>query len=152
MNQAIFQESLYIPASPETVYGVLADYRVGHPSVLPKPYFVDLRVVEGGYGDGTIIDVDMEVFGIKQSMRMAITEVEPNHILAETDVNTGTETRFTFEPQGDGCFLTIRTTMNFADGLGGFLEKLTTPMISRRIYRQELKNVAEYVQKLPQMA
>jgi len=147
MNTAKFQESIYIPASPETVYQLLADYRVGHPSILPKPYFADLRVVEGGYGDGTLIEVDMEVFGVKRSMRMQVSEPEPGHILAEKDVDTGTETEFIFEAQGEGCSLTIRTKMNFADGLGGYLEKLTTPMITRRIYRMELQNIVAHLQE-----
>lgn len=152
MNKATFEESKLIHASPSAVYQVLADYRIGHLAILPEPYFTDMRVVEGGFGEGTVIDVDMEVFGVKRSFRMEITEPEKGKILAETDVETGTITHFIFDPATEGCYLTIRTTMYFADGIGGFIEKLTTPPITRSIYRKELQNIAQYLETTPEFA
>ena len=52
-----------IKARPEQVYAVLSDYRMGHPAILPKPYFTSLTVDEGGQGAGTRIQVHMKVLG-----------------------------------------------------------------------------------------
>ena len=41
-----------IDAPAAKVYGILADYHVGHPSILP-PAFRNLIVEEGGVGAGT---------------------------------------------------------------------------------------------------
>jgi hypothetical protein len=152
MNTAIIEESGFIKAKPADVYNVLADYRVGHNAVLPKPYFVRMEVTEGGFGAGTAITVDMEVYGVKRTMRMRVTEPEKGHILEETDVDTGTQTHFIFDAVDGGTRLTIHTKMNFADGFRGFLEKLTTPAITRGIYKKELQNIAEYTEAKLQTA
>ena len=68
MHTAFIKESAIIPASTSAVYNVLADYRIGHLAVLPKPYFVDMRVIKGGFGAGTVVEVDMDVYGTKRSM------------------------------------------------------------------------------------
>jgi hypothetical protein len=150
MNSTIIEESAFINASPSAVYNVLADYRVGHLAILPKPYFVDMQVKEGGFGAGTFITVDMEVYGAKRHFRMRVTEPQKGRILEETDVDTGTVTQFIFEPANDGCRLTIHTKMVFADGFMGLLEKLTTPAITRNIYKKELQNIADYLKAAPQ--
>jgi hypothetical protein len=152
MNTATFEESKLIYASPSAVYQLLADYRVGHMAILPKPYFTDMRVVAGGFGDGTVIDVDMEVYGLKRSLHMEVSEPEKGKVLVETDTETGTITHFIFDDSDEGCYLTIRTTMYFADGFVGFLEKMTTPAITRNIYRKELQNIAEYLERKPELA
>ncbi|MGB7341248.1 MAG: SRPBCC family protein [Phototrophicaceae bacterium] len=152
MNIATFEESRVIHANPAEVYQLLADYQHGHALILPKPYFVDLRVLEGGFGEGTIIDVDMEVFGVKRTMQMVVTEPEKGAILVEKEEATGTVTHFFFEPHAEGCYLRIRTTMIFGAGVIGFIEKLTTPVITRKIYREELQNIADYFAKVPQTA
>ena len=36
------------------VYEVLSDYQEGHPAILPRKYFIDLTVEEGGRGAGTV--------------------------------------------------------------------------------------------------
>ncbi len=41
-----------IPAPAAAVYALLADYRDGHPRILP-PAFSDLTVLQGGIGAGT---------------------------------------------------------------------------------------------------
>src|ERR1044071_1066762 len=78
-----------ISAPVQRVYDLIADYRSGHPRILPKPYFVSLEVEQGGYGAGTIINFQMKLMGKIQSFHSTITEPEPGHILVETDMNTG---------------------------------------------------------------
>src|SRR5262245_56834492 len=49
-------------APAEQVYNIIADYRNGHPHLLPKQ-FSNLLVEEGGYGAGTRIRFQMTAFG-----------------------------------------------------------------------------------------
>ncbi|MEM9950876.1 MAG: SRPBCC family protein [Chloroflexota bacterium] len=149
MSSITFEESKWIKASPEAIYQLLADYENGHPQILPKPYFTDLRVIKGGVGAGTEIEVDMVVMGVKRTMSMEVTEPQKGYILTETDHNNGITTSFIFDAVNGGCQLTIRTTMQFNDGVMGFIEKLTTPTITRNIYRKELQLIAEHVETTP---
>ena len=43
-----------VPVPAAAVYALLADYRDGHPRILP-PAFSDLTVLRGGTGAGTVI-------------------------------------------------------------------------------------------------
>src|SRR5438034_1718993 len=65
-----------VPAQPNRVYAVIADYHNGHPHILPKQ-FSEMVVEKGGVGRGTIIRFQMSVFGRKQTFRAAISEPEP---------------------------------------------------------------------------
>jgi hypothetical protein len=46
--------SAHIAAAPAQVYAIIANYREGHPRILPKE-FSGLTVEQGGIGAGTII-------------------------------------------------------------------------------------------------
>jgi hypothetical protein len=93
--------SAVIPAAPEVVYGVLADYRVGHPSILPPRSFRNLRVLEGGSGAGTRIAYQMVVWGSTRDVQAVITEPAPGRTMVET-LEDGTETAFTVAPEPGG--------------------------------------------------
>ena len=80
------------------MYRILADYRDGHPRILPRPPFVDLEVERGGVGAGTIIRFRMKSFGRIRNVRAEIAEPEPGRILLETDLDTEAVTRFVVEP------------------------------------------------------
>ncbi len=136
--------SRVIDAPADVVYGILADYRVGHPAVLPKPYFKELVVEEGGRGEGTVARVDMEVMGAKRTMRLRVTEPEPGRVLREEDTAAGVVTVFTVEPLADGrSRVTFDTDMRASDGIGGWLERRTTPFFMRRIYHGEQALLAD---------
>lgn len=75
--------SALIPARRERVYNILANYREGHPRILPKQ-FSNLVVEQGGLGAGTVIRFQMSVFGRKQTFRAEISEPEPGRVLVET--------------------------------------------------------------------
>jgi hypothetical protein len=67
-------ESLEIPAPSQVVYDIIADYREGHPRILPPEYFGRLEVDVGGRGAGTKIRFEMKAFGQPgASSRVAIT-------------------------------------------------------------------------------
>jgi hypothetical protein len=140
--------SRVINARPEAVYAVLSDYRVGHPAILPKPYFTGLTVEQGGKGAGTIAKAEMNVFGVKQVYRLVVTEPEPGRVMVETDDKAGIVTTFTVDSVGDGSQskVTISTDAKTSAGFRGFMERLMNPPITRRIYNEELDLLASYVE------
>lgn len=133
-----------IAARPDKVYGILRDYHTGHPSILPKPYFTYLTVEKGGVGAGTELRVGMAVFGVKKDYNLVVTEPQPGRVLKEEDSEQGVVTHFTVEPVGNGeqSRVTIATDSRSAAGFAGVMERLINPPVSRRIYKQELKNLA----------
>ena len=136
--------SRLILAPSQRVYDLIADYRSGHPRILPKPYFVSLEVEQGGYGAGTAINFQMKLMGRIQSFHSAITEPKPGHTLVETDMNTGAVTTFTVEPRSNGqeAFVTIRTTTDVPDGIPGKIQGWLTTQLLRPIYVKELGQLA----------
>jgi hypothetical protein len=148
MTQAHAEMSAVVPAPPEDVYAVLADYRTGHPRILPRQYFSDLVVEEGGRGAGTVIRVSTRALGVERAYHMDVSEPEPGRVLVETDRISGLATSFTVTPAGDGGSLVrIATTWQTKPGIAGLLERLTTPPIMRRIYAAELRQLADYVRR-----
>ena len=49
MRRYKFSTPSLIKAAPERVYSIIADYRVGHQLILPKPYFASIDVEKGGF-------------------------------------------------------------------------------------------------------
>jgi hypothetical protein len=145
MAQQSFSASALIPAPTQTVYRLIADYRNGHPRILPKPYFVSLQVEKGGYGEGTVIDFQMKVMGQLQSFHSVITESTPGHILVETDSSAGTITTFAVEPRENGrqSFVTITTTIRLPDGISGRIQGWFAGRLLRPIYVKELAQLAK---------
>lgn len=129
--------SAFIPAPPEVVYGIIADYHHGHPRILPRPPFGELIVEEGGVGAGTRIRFTMRVAGKTSTGRGLISEPEPGRVLAETYDSSGAVTTFTVDPEGDGSRVTIATDYD-QPGIKGAVERLLVPASFRKIYAQEL--------------
>ncbi len=144
MAQHHITASALIPAPAQRVYAVLADYRQGHPQILPKPYFGTLTVEEGGYGAGTVIRFQMRLLGRLQEFHADVTEPEPGRVLAESDRNTGAVTTFTVEPreQGQAAFVTITTTTPVRAGLRGRVEGWLATRLLQPIYVKELAQLA----------
>jgi hypothetical protein len=125
------------PAGP--TYAVIADYRDGHPRIIPRPPFVSLDVEQGGIGAGTVIRCGMRVLGRTRTFRAAITEPEPGRRLVETEFDTGLVTTFDVEPLDAGrTRVTITTDMNTRGGLLGRLERSLITGLLRPVYRREL--------------
>ena len=131
-----------VPAAAERVYALLADYRVGHPSILPAKYFHNLVVEEGGVGEGTVIRFQMTALGKTRTARGVVTEPEPGRRLVESYPESGMVTSFLVEPRtSDSCDLTIATEWQ-PRGLAGLFERLVVPPLLRKIYREEIGNIA----------
>ena len=148
MNSQQIQMSTRIPAPASLVYSIIADYREGHPQILPA-YFSDLVVEEGGFGAGTRIRFTMTALGKTQTFRALISEPEPGRVLVEDNgPETGTVTTFTVDPvaQGEQAQVTIATELKSSGGLRGAIERFFTGLFLRRVYTQELKLLGEVVQ------
>lgn len=132
--------SARIAAPPGQLYAIIADYRHGHPRILP-PQFRNLSVERGGTGAGTIIRFQLRIFGVARAFRAAITEPEPGRVLAETNLEgRHSVTTFTIDGVAGGraTDVTIATRLSVAGGLKGALECFLCTKILRSIYAQEL--------------
>lgn len=133
--------SRVIPATASTVYDIVADYRNGHPRILPSEYFGNLDVLSGGRGEGTRIRFEMKAFGKVNIGTADITEPVPGRELRET-LSDGIVTTFFVEPAGAGeSRVTIRTTYS-KPGLRGWFESVIAPRYLRRVYEAELEQLA----------
>jgi hypothetical protein len=135
--------SAVIDAPAPAVYGLLADYRNGHPRILRERYFSGLEVERGGTGAGTVIRFRMHALGATRAMRAEISEPEPGRTLVETYLGSGEVTTFTVEPLDGGgrCRVTILTEWT-PRGFAGLVQRLLVPPLLRRIYAEELGNLA----------
>ncbi len=126
-----------IPAPADTLYALLADYRVGHPSILP-PAFSDFTVLQGGTGAGTRIRFVLTLGGRAQEAEGHVAEPEPGRVLTETYQSNGSVTRFTVDPSGNESRLRIETDWESKPGIAGFFERQIAPRVLKRLYREEL--------------
>ena len=91
-----------IGAPPETIYRLLADYRAGHPRILPPEHFLALEVEEGGVGAGTVARTVVRAGGRTQRFHLRVSEPEPGRVLQEQDTEFSLVTRFTVTPVRGG--------------------------------------------------
>ena len=134
-------------APAEQVYNIIADYRNGHPHILPKE-FSNLVVEEGGYGAGTRIRFQMTAFGQTRTAQAIITEPEPGRVLVETAPDGSVVTIFTVIPlEGGRSQVTFDTTLKSRDGFLGVLERFMSTRFLQRVYREELALLAALAEK-----
>jgi hypothetical protein len=143
MPQPIRIKATRTVAGPvDQVYAILADYRVGHPSILPARAFAELTVERGGQGAGTVIGFGMKSFGTVRWARAAVDEPEPGRVLRERTLDEkDIVTTFTVDHLEPGrSRVTIETTWT-PRGLGGLFERLLAPPFLARVYAEELENL-----------
>ena len=141
MRSVTVVASRVIAAPAPVVYELIADYRNGHPSILPRQYFENLVVEEGGRGAGTRIRFTMKSFGTKRVSRANVTEPDPGRLLVETDIETGTTTKFIVEPLGNGRTRVTFDTVYPTPGVRGWLESWFVPGYLTKVYDAELKQL-----------
>jgi len=134
--------SAIIPAQAQQVYGIIADYRNGHPHIIPPKYFRNLVVEEGGIGAGTKIRFEMIMFGKAQQAQSVITEPEPGRVLVESTTDGMAVTSFIVDPVegGKASNVTISTEMKSM----GFIANMLIKFLFKRIYRDKLALLAQY--------
>jgi hypothetical protein len=126
-----------VPAPADAVYALLADYREGHPSILP-PAFSGLEVLQGGTGAGSEIRFALKLAGRNQEIEASVDEPEPGRVLSEAYPHNSAVTRFTVDPVGDQSRVRIETSWEASRGLAGLIERLFAPRLFRKLYEQEL--------------
>jgi len=151
MKQIKAKATTILAARPADVYATIADYRQGHPNILPKENLYDLQIEQGGYGTGTIIRFKSRALGVEQSYYQRVSEPEPGRVLVEQDIDSvqNSSTTFTVLPheQGQKSHVEISTTMNSSPGLKGFVERVLIPLTLPSIYHKEFKLLESVAQK-----
>ena len=135
-----------IPAPAEAVYALLADYRDGHPNILP-PAFSDFAVLEGGKGAGTRIRFRLSLGGRSRETEALVAEPESGRVLTERYPQNDMVTTFTVDPMGDASRLRIETSWESRPGLAGFVERLLAPRLLGRLYREEFDLIERWAQQ-----
>jgi len=143
MGQIKVKAAAVLDARPEDVYATIADYRQGHPNILPKESLYDLQVEQGGYAAGTIIRFKARALGVEQSYYQLVSEPEPGKVLVEQDIDSAQNvtTTFTVIPleQGQKSHVEIFTKMNASPGPKGLVERVVIASIFPSMLRKELK-------------
>src|SRR2546421_11588449 len=96
MAQIKAKAAAILNARPEDAYTTIADYRQGHPGILPRENLYDLQVEQGGQGAGTIIRFKARILGVEQSFHHRVREPEPGRVLVEQDIDTAQNVTTTF--------------------------------------------------------
>ncbi len=134
--------SARVHAPAAEVYRLIADYRDGHPRIVPPKYFSNLVVEEGGYGAGTRISFNMRVFGQTQYARAVVEEPQPGRVLVERYPDKNAATIFEVVPAGEkACDVTIATEMPKTPGVRAALERFFAARVLPKIYRDELARI-----------
>jgi Polyketide cyclase / dehydrase and lipid transport len=150
MNWIHVEASGVVDARPDAIYAVISDYQVGHPAIVPKQYFTELVVEKGGQGAGTAIRGNVRVLGGNYPLHQLVSEPEPGRVLMETDIETGQYTTFTIEPLNGGSQsrVTIASEFPSPGGFAVFMTRLMLPPVTRKMYREELGQLAAYVKQV----
>ena len=128
-----------VRAPADRVYELIADYRVGHPRIVPPKYFQNLIVERGGRGAGTVITYEIKLLGRVRHDRARVTEPEPGRVLVETVDEQSIVTTFRVEPAGASASnVTISTVVPTRRGLAGALERVLVRALLAPVYRDEL--------------
>jgi xanthine dehydrogenase YagT iron-sulfur-binding subunit len=148
MEPARVHAEKWIEAPPAAVYAVLADYSEHHPRIMPPEHFSDLEVESGGVGEGTVFHITAHVAGKRQRLHMQVSEPEPGSVLWETNLDTGVVTEFTVSGNGPGRTLVRMSSEWETHGLRGWFERLLTPPLMRRMFAEQLNQLARYVRSV----
>ena len=140
MKTPVASATKIVQAPVELIYRILADYRNGHPLILPEKYFLSLQVEEGGFGEGTLIRFQMRLLGQTRAFRALVTEPVPGHIIQEKDLASGVLTMFRVSPANgqDSSEVTITTDLEVPGVVQGFVARI----MLEKVYREELDLLA----------
>jgi uncharacterized protein YndB with AHSA1/START domain len=146
MSQVFVKNERTIPANPEAVYAVLADYKEKRPLML-TPNFLDYKVESGGQGSGTVVSYRLRAANRERAYRMRVDEVVKGRELMERDRNSSLVTTWILSPQDDGRQTRVQVTTQWegGSGVGGFFERTFAPLGLHRIYDQMLDMLTSVV-------
>lgn len=142
MSRVTIKAEALIDAPAQDVYATIADYRHGHPQIIPPENLYDLQVEAGGYGAGTIIRFKSRILGVEQAFYQRVSEPEPGRVLLEEDIDSAQaeSSRFTVLPQAGGQKSQVEIVMSMltSPGLKGLLERLVLSKMLPGILKKEL--------------
>lgn len=129
-----------ITAPAPLTYAIIADYRDGHPHIIPQRWFRNLRVESGGIGAGTVINFDMYILGSKKPAHGRVEEPSPGRVLTER-YDDGVLTTFVVEPAKDAlaCDVTIMSDLPVPGGFAGMLARQFLTWFLTRVFNAELE-------------
>jgi Polyketide cyclase / dehydrase and lipid transport len=130
-------------ASPDIVFGALADYKDVRPRILP-PEMTGYDLIEGGQGDGTRFAYELRATKKRvRKVEATVTEPEAGRQLLEVDDGSSLEVMWhVADAAGGRSRVTVRVSWSGSSGVGGFFERRFAPTGIRRIYGAELDRLA----------
>ena len=146
VSQIVVKQERVVPASPETVYALLADYKIQRPKLL-TPNFLDYTVEKGGKGSGTVVSYRLHSANRERLYRMHIDGTSKGEVLTERDSNSSLVTTWSLFPVRGGALTRVRITTEWQGhgGVGGFFEKTFAPMGLRSIYSKMLDALVQQI-------
>ena len=146
MKTVRVESTRLINAPVQTIYEILADFEDAHVAILPRQYFRAIKLLAGGQGAGTVYQLQMVVSGQTYDYEMHVSEPVPGRELLEVSSDGAVRTVMRVEPAGANgdSQVTIISDFTSEPGFMGWLQRLFQPAIVRRIYREELDNLAQY--------
>jgi uncharacterized protein YndB with AHSA1/START domain len=126
-----------VAASPQEVYGLLADYADRRRRLLTDGVS-DYAVERGGVGAGTVVSYRMQVSRRERRYRLEVTEPTPGEELLETDTTSTFSTTWRVSPADGGSRVAVDSRWQGAGGVGGFFERTFAPRGLGRVYEQML--------------
>ncbi len=144
MARHCISASMLIDAPARRLYSIIADYRHGHPRILPRPPFVSMEVTGGGFGTGTQIDLVMRILGTTRTYHGIVSEPDPGRVISEHYVGADIVTTFTVDPRDGGrsADVTISTVTDVGRGLAGVVERWVATRVLQPVYMKELDRLA----------
>ena len=151
MRRMRIKVSAVINAGAEDIYALLADYREGHPRILPEENFRDVEVEAGGRGAGTVICYRSVAGRGERRYRMSVTEPEPGRVLVESSTTSTPVTTLTVMPLNGRkqARVEIAADIDAYSGLRGLAQRALCPPAIRHIYRKELRLLAAVMAPTP---
>lgn len=145
MIQLQISESADVNASADRVYALLADYRHGHPRILPPENFLGIELEAGGTGAGTRFRLRSRLLGVERTLRMTVAEPEPGRVLTEADAASDLLTTFTVDPLPGGkrARVSLHTRWTPQRGVPGLIERFVVRGVLRKVYVRELALLAD---------
>lgn len=142
MAKVSASSSVQVNGTPAAVLEAIGDYDGVRPRIL-SPHYRDYRVLEGGKGEGTVVEWTLQATE-KRSRNVKATVAFAGATYIETDANSSMVTTWTVSPSGMGVGSTVTTTTkwNGAGGVGGVFERIFAPIGLKKIQAEVLANLA----------
>lgn len=146
--EAVVRRDLPFPAA--TVYAIVADVRDHHFRVVPES--VDrstYRVLEGGYGAGTVVEYQTAISRIDHPLRYLVEEPEPGRVVVFRHEGGLVEKRYEVDAAGPAaCTMTSRVRVARRAGFLGIIDRLLGRSFIQRMAEQKLDNIEQYAATL----